>query len=101
METDALDILTQLGNEFTFRSRPIPIPYDMRVDYRLALLVLMLHFCGHKKQAQLAKLHVLNWSNRTAQSRMSFLDRLDGKLHMRDVPLKYDPAFNRALLRLV
>lgn len=98
MTSDALDLLLRIGAEFTFQERAIPIPPDMRPDYRMAMIVLMLHFCGgYKKQAPLAKLHALNWSMRTSASRRAFLDRLDGKLHMRDVPLKFDPAFNRAI----
>lgn len=98
MTIDALDLLLQLGGEFTFRERAIPVPPDMRSDYRMAIIVLILNFCGgHKKQAPLEKLHVLNWSMRTLTSRRAFLDRLDGKLHMRDVPLKFDPAFSREI----
>jgi hypothetical protein len=98
MVTDALKLLLQIGGEFTFQERAIPIPPDMRSDYRMAVIVLMLHYCGGRlKQAPLAKLHVLNWSMRTSTSRRAFLDRLDGKLHMRDVPLKFDPAFSRAI----
>ncbi len=97
MQSDVFDILMQMGDEFTFRERPISIPYDMRSDYRIAILLLMLHYCGWKKQAPLAKLHVLNWSHRSDLARRAFLDRLDGKLHMKDVPIKFDPAFNRAI----
>ncbi len=98
MAINALNLLLQIGGEFTFQERAIPIPPDMRSDYRMAVIVLMLHFCGGRlKQAPLAKLHVLNWSMRTSASRRAFLDRLDGKLHMRDVPLKFDPGFSRAI----
>ncbi|MES2738849.1 MAG: hypothetical protein V4672_21200 [Verrucomicrobiota bacterium] len=97
MESDALDLLTQLGATFTFRKRPIPIPYDMRADYRIAIILLMLRYCGWKGQAPLAKLHVLNWAHRTTDGQRALLDRLDGNLHMRGIQIKFDPAFSRAI----
>lgn len=97
METDVLELLGQLGSDFTFGKRPISIPHDLRADYRMAVLMLMIGYCGYKGQAPLPKLHVLNWALRTSTSRRAFIDRLDGKLHMRDVPVKFDPAFSRAI----
>lgn len=97
METDLIDHLAQLGSRFTFQKRPIPIPHELRADYRMATLLLMLHFCGWKGQAALDKLHVLNWALRTSSTRKAMRDRLDGNLHMRDIPVKFDSAFSRAI----
>jgi hypothetical protein len=97
METDLIDHLAKLGSSFTFQKRPIPIPHELRADYRMATLLLMLHHCGWKGQAALDKLHVLNWALRSNSTRQAMLDRLAGNLHMRDVPVKFDPAFSRAI----
>ena len=97
MSLDAIEILSRLGDRFTFRARAAPIHHALRADYRIATLLLMLHHCGRGGRASLVKLHLLNWASRQPGSRRALLDRLDGKLHFTDLPLKFDPAFNRAV----
>jgi hypothetical protein len=97
MRRDAIEILSRLGDRFTFRERAAPIHHALRADYRIATLLLMLHHCGRGGRASLVKLHLLNWASRQSESRKALLDRLDGRLHFTDLPLKFDPSFNRAV----
>jgi len=52
-------LIPETPETFSFRSRPIPIPGDLRIGWRVALIVLMLGY-SRSKQASLAKLHILN-----------------------------------------
>jgi hypothetical protein len=88
---------TKLAAEkFYFVDRPIPIPGDLRLSWRIPVLLLMLH---HSRQARssLIKLHVLNdalrSSKATQQLRMIITDNLP--------PLfwqpRIEPTFARAI----
>jgi hypothetical protein len=94
---DLVSLLASLSDSFVFRERPEPIHYSLRADYRISLILLMLHFCGYKGQAGLVKLHVLNWASRKLESKRALMDRLKGRAEFFDVPLRFDPAFNRAI----
>ena len=84
------------ARRFSFTSRPIPVPGDLRINWRLAVILLMLG-SSRSNKASLAKLHLLNDAVRSTQS----LDRLKSILsessgllgwHMR-----VEPAFGRAI----
>lgn len=84
------------ARRFSFTSRPTPVPGDLRINWRLAVILLMLE-SSRAKKASLAKLHLLNDAVRSTQS----LDRLRNILsesgglfgwHMR-----VEPAFGRAI----
>jgi hypothetical protein len=51
-----LDLTTR---PFSFRRRPTPVPGDLRIAWRVALIVFMLG-CSRSNRASLAKLHILN-----------------------------------------
>ena len=94
---DLADVLSQYCEGFTFRARPEPIHFTHRADYRIALILLMIQCCARGGKISLIKLHVLNWASRKALSRKALLDRLAGKRDFRDIPIRFDPSFNRAI----
>lgn len=51
--------LIPTAERFSFVSRPVPVPGDLRLVWRLCLLLMMLG-TSRKKKASLVKLHVLN-----------------------------------------
>jgi len=84
------------ATSFSFESRPIPVPGDLRINWRIALILMMLALCRGKK-ASLAKLHILNDAVRSGRSRT----RLESYLATSDLPstwqVRVEPAFGRAL----
>ncbi|MEO7099189.1 MAG: hypothetical protein ABI162_07485 [Luteolibacter sp.] len=92
-----VNLLSGLTESFTFRERPEPLHHSLRADYRIATLLLMLRICGRGGRSGLVKLHVLNWASRKHDSRRALLDRLAGRFDYFDIPLRFDPAFNRAV----
>lgn len=81
---------------FSFRERPLPVPGDLRIGWRLALLLLML---GHSrsKRASIAKLHVLNNAVRFGRTKSELESLIAGQGHLWLWPIRVEPAFGRAL----
>jgi hypothetical protein len=89
-------MLTLQPERFSFRSRPIAVPGDLRIEWRISVIVLML---GHSraKRASLAKLHILNDAIRAARS--EHLLELVVKAAPGKMPwtFRVEPAFGRAV----
>ena len=65
------------ARRFSFTSRPVPVPGDLRINWRLAVILLMLD-SSRAKRASLAKLHLLNDAVRSPQSLAKLNDILIG-----------------------
>lgn len=91
------ELIDGIRTGFIFRSRPDPLPPEMRPEWRIAVLVLALQKCGWGGKMTLKKAHVVNWAVRDQASRETFLRMMKGDRQMEDVVVRFDPAFNRAL----
>lgn len=81
---------------FSFQSRPIPVPGDLRIEWRVSLIVLMLGY-SRAKQASLPKLHILNDAIRSSRERAQLDLIVGGKAGMLPWALRIEPAFARAV----
>lgn len=88
--------LLKIDVPFTFTRRPEPLPPDLRPNWRVAMLLLLLRSCRSEK-ASLEKLHVLNWAIRTPESRRRFLAYVKGEGNPDDVIIRFEPGLNRAI----
>ena len=83
------------NRRFSFRRRPVPVPGDLRIAWRVALVIAMLG-SSRAHRASLAKLHIINDAIRSGQQ-----DRLKSILSGTHaaVPwnLRVEPAFARAV----
>lgn len=82
---------------FSFQRRPIPVPGDLRIGWRVALILLML---GHSRssRASLAKLHILNDAIRSdQQQRLRAVVSQSGAAFSLPWTLRVEPAFARAI----
>lgn len=81
---------------FSFVRRPVPVPGDLRIVWRLALILLMLR-SSRSNKASLAKLHVLNSALRSSAARQ----RLNNIIASVEAPsnwrLRVEPALGRAI----
>jgi hypothetical protein len=69
------------ADRFSFRVRPVAVPGELRISWRLAVITLMLHHC-RQQRASLIKLHILNDVIRSPSSASLLqvnLDRYGGK----------------------
>ncbi len=80
---------------FSFQRRAIPVPGDLRIAWRVALILLMLGF-SRANRASLAKLHILNDAIRSEQQ--GRLKAVLASAHA-GLPwnLRIEPAFARAI----
>lgn len=90
---DELDTL--LDVPFRFRRRPVPVPANRRLAYRLAVVLLLLRNCCRKNKSSLKRLHFLDWAIRSVR-------RAESVRNMRRIDLgptiiRYDPAVDGAL----
>jgi len=84
------------ADRFSFRVRPVAVPGELRISWRLAVIVLMLHHC-RQQRASLIKLYILNDVVRS-QSSASLLRRVvAGELGPMWWQTRIEPAFGRAL----
>lgn len=97
LSTKTLMLLAGIKSDFVFNSRPLPLPADLRVNWKLPLLLLSLQVCGRAGKMTLKKAHVINWAARGNQSRSSLRRMLSGEIGPEDVLVRFDPSFNRAI----
>lgn len=81
---------------FSFAARPVPVPADLRINWRVALILLMLGQ-SRAKRASLAKLHVLNDAVRSTPSRSQLGQTLSGDAPLLSWQMRVEPAFGRAI----
>ena len=86
-----------IRSDFVFRPRPTSLPPELRPDWRISVLLLILLKTGHANTASLKKLHVISWAIRNAGDRRVFLDILKGNATADALMVRFDPALNRAL----
>jgi len=77
-----MSVVLYNARDFSFASRPLPVPGDLRISWRLSLILLMLE-ASRARRASLAKLHVLNYASRSVPTLFW--------------QMPVEPAFGRAL----
>src|SRR5947209_6297674 len=92
--TETLELA--LDREFTFKHRPTPLACDLRPEWRLHLLVLLVDHCWAGR-ASIQQLEVLDWAIRTQQTREALLQFIDGERTPNQTIVRYDPSLNRAV----
>jgi hypothetical protein len=80
---------------FSFQRRPIPVPGDLRIAWRVSLILLML-VASRSSRASLAKLHILNDAIRSNQVRR-LKAATDAGVRTLPWNLRVEPAFARAI----
>ena len=74
---------------FSFRSIPSDLPADLRPNWRVPLLLLLLRLCCRGGKSTLFRLHVLNWSSRNRENQKKLLANLASNLDYSDVPITF------------
>jgi hypothetical protein len=84
------------ADQFSFVRRPVPVPGDLRIAWRLSLILLMLG-ASRGNRASLAKLYVLNDALKSASARV----RLRNIIQFIEPPsswrVRVEPALGRAI----
>lgn len=91
------DVLRDVLVPFRFKRRAAELPPDLRPDWRIATILLLLKRCCRGGKSSLLRLHVLNWAIRSKHGQAAALAFVDGNLAADAVLVRYEPALNRAL----
>jgi len=82
----------------TFHRRPTSVPPDVRPEWRVPLLLLMVHSCRGELASQ-EQLHVLNSAILRRGAQRTLLAALDGRLASNSQIVQFEPALSRAIDR--
>ncbi|MCX7749339.1 MAG: hypothetical protein N2645_20970 [Clostridia bacterium] len=77
-------------------NRPIPVPYNYRIMYKIAQLVLIMGICCRNKGCSLEKLHMISVALTTNNEIKKFLSFINGTSKEYTL-IRFDPSVNRAL----
>lgn len=88
---DVLDV------KFKFATRPRDLPGDLRPNWRVPLLIVMLDMCARGGKCSLYKLHLLNWAIRSEEQRHLLLGNLSGEPDYSQIRIQVEPSFIRAI----
>jgi hypothetical protein len=84
------------AERFVFRSRPSPIPGDLRINWKLANILLMLGL-SRGRRASLAKLHILNGGIQYPRFQAALKSMITNNLLLSSWLVRVEPAFGRAI----
>jgi hypothetical protein len=91
----------RLGREidipFRFKRKPMPIAAELRPDWKIATLLLILEVSSHAGKSSLMRLHVLNWAIRSPKYRREFEEHAKNPLPLFGFNVRFEPAFSRAI----
>ena len=75
----------------------MPVAAELRPDWKMAALLLILQLSSHAGKSSLKRLHVLNWSIRLPRFRNQFETSLRNPLPLFRLNVRFEPAFSRAV----
>jgi hypothetical protein len=85
-----------LSNEIEFIAKPEAVPYNYRISYKIAQLLLIISLCC-RGGCSLIKLNMISIAMCTQKEKKQLLDFSNDKLV--EIPIiRFDPAVNRAML---
>ena len=85
-----------MESPFSLKSRPEPVPGDLRIIWGVSIVVLIL-FHSRAKQASFQKLHYFTYSVRTQKSRKRTADLFDRNISSTEHIIRFEPWLNRAM----
>ncbi|MBQ3178657.1 MAG: hypothetical protein IJB52_12630 [Clostridia bacterium] len=86
-----------LSDEIVFNSKPIAVPYNYRISYKISQLMLILSICCSKGGCSLIKLHMISMAFNSNEVMEQLRNLSNGQLT--EVPvIRFDPAVTRAAL---
>ncbi len=86
-----------IGLPFRFHRRPMPIAAELRPDWKIATLLLILDLSSRGGKSSLKRLHILNWAIRSPQFRAEFEDARANPMPLFGFNVRFEPAFSRAI----
>ena len=87
----------EISLPFRFRRKPMPIAAELRPDWKMAALLLILQLSSHGGKSSLKRLHILNWAIRSPEFRDEFERARTSPMPLFGFNVRFEPAFSRAI----
>lgn len=82
---------------FRFKRKPMAIAAELRPDWKIATLLLILQVSSHGGKSSLKRLHILNWAIRSTEFQAEFESVRANPLPLFGFNVRFEPAFARAI----
>jgi hypothetical protein len=92
-----MDNFEILDVHFTFKRRPLDLPGDLRPNWRVPLLVIILVLCCRGGRSSLFRLHLLNWTIREKGRQTALIASLSSSTDYSGIRLQVEPSFVKAI----
>jgi|SRR5664280_1305097 hypothetical protein len=80
-----------------FKRRPMAIAAELRPDWKIGALLLILHLSSRGGKSSLRRLHILNWALRSAKNRAEFEQVREHQQPLFSFQFRFEPALGRAI----
>lgn len=86
-----------ISDEIVFDAKPMAVPYNYRISYKISQLLLIISMCCSKGGCSLVKLNMISMAMCNKKEKQPLMDFAKGKIV--EIPIvRFDPAVNRATL---
>ena len=85
------------SQSFRFTRRPIAIAAELRPDWKIGAVLLILHLSSHGGKSSLRRLHILNWALRSSKNRAEFEQVREHQQPLFSFQFRFEPALGRAI----
>src|ERR1039458_4263048 len=85
------------SQSFRFTKRPMAIAAELRPDWKIAALLLVLHLSSRGGKSSLRRLHILNWALRSSKNRAEFEEVREHQQPLFSFQFRFEPALGRAI----
>jgi hypothetical protein len=80
-----------------FTRRPMAIAAELRPDWKIGALLLILQISSRGGKSSLRRLHILNWALRSAKNREDFERVREHRQPLFNFQFRFEPALGRAI----
>jgi hypothetical protein len=94
-EEKSLTVATH--QSFRFTRRPMAIAAELRPDWKIGALLLILHISSRGGKSSLRRMHILNWALRSAKNRAEFEEVRERQQRLFSFQFRFEPALGRAI----
>lgn len=94
---DEKSLSVENNQSFRFKRRPMAIAAELRPDWKIGALLLILHLSSRAGKSSLRRLHILNWALRSSKNRAEFEQVRGHQQPLFSFQFRFEPALGRAI----
>ena len=94
---DEKSITVASDQSLRFKRRPMAIAAELRPDWKIGTMLLILHISSRGGKSSLRRLHILNWALRSSKNRTEFEQVREHHQPLFSFRFRFEPALGRAI----